>query len=499
MKLLVANRGEIAVRILRGAREMGWETVAVYSEADRAALHVQEAQEAVCIGAPEPAASYLDIDAILEAARATGAGALHPGYGFLAENATLAGRCAEAGVAFVGPPAEAIAAMGNKVAARRLMQQAGVPVIPGTEGKDQSVEALAAEAREIRPPLLVKAAGGGGGKGMRIVERHEDLPAAIRQAQQESGSAFGDSTVYIEKFLEEPRHIEFQVLADTHGKTIHLFERECSIQRRHQKIIEETPSTAVTPELRRRMGAAAVAAAEAVGYTNAGTVEFLLDRHQNFYFLEMNTRLQVEHPITEATTGVDLVHWQLRVTAGEKLALKQDDLQQRGHAIEARIYAEDAAHDFRPSMGAIVLLQEPVGPGIRVDSGIYEGYEVSPYYDPILAKLIAWGEERDVACRRMIRALENYIILGIHPNIPFLKDVVAHPAFAAGKTTTSFLKEYMPDWKLDTARVPPEVAVAAALGELWARPAAGAGAQTQRATPWDTVGPWEIGAGISSG
>jgi acetyl-CoA carboxylase biotin carboxylase subunit len=495
-KLLVANRGEIAVRILRGAREMGLATVAVYSEADRTALHVQTADEAVCLGAPEPTSSYLDIDGIIQAAKDTGADALHPGYGFLAENAGLASRCADEGIYFVGPPAEAISSMGNKVAAREIMSRAGVPIVPGTEGKDQSIESLVAEAASIKPPLLVKAAGGGGGKGMRIVRSHKELAAAIREAQQESGSAFGDSTVYVEKFLEEPRHIEFQVLADQKGHAVHIFERECSIQRRHQKIIEETPSTAVSPELRRRMGEAAVAAAEAVGYVNAGTVEFLLDREGSFYFLEMNTRLQVEHPVTEMIAGIDLVHWQLRIANGESLTFGQKDLVQKGHSIEARIYAEDPAHDFRPSMGRILLLREPRGPGIRVDSGIYEGSEVSPYYDPILSKLIVWGEDRDAAIRRMLHALDHYVVLGIKPNIPFLRDVVAHPAFAEGATTTDFLAVNFPEWGRQAAEPPPEAYIAAALGEVLGRATTGAATEMERPTPWDTVGSWEIGSGF---
>jgi acetyl-CoA carboxylase biotin carboxylase subunit len=494
-KLLVANRGEIAVRILRGAREYGLETVAVYSEADRSALHVRVADEAVCIGPPEASGSYLSIDALLEAARATRADALHPGYGFLAENAALARRCAEAGLVFVGPGPEAIAAMGNKVEARKIMMRAGVPVVPGTEGKDQSVEALVAEAASIRPPLLVKAAGGGGGKGMRIVTRAEDLPAAIGQAQQEAGSAFGDAMVYIEKYLEEPRHIEFQVLADQSGKTIHLFERECSIQRRHQKIIEETPSTAVSSELRARMGEAAVAAARAVGYVNAGTVEFLLDRDGAFHFLEMNTRLQVEHPITEATTGLDLVHWQLAIAEGKPLTLDPAGLSQRGHAIEGRIYAEDPAHDFRPSMGRILLLRDPAGPGIRLDSGIYEGWDVSPYYDPILAKLVVWGEDREQARRRMIEALRRYVVLGIRTSIPFLADIMAHPAFVSGDTTTGFLGKHMPRWG-GSGEAPTEAFLAASLAA--SRSAVdGAVVPGPAPSPWDSVGPWEIGGGAS--
>jgi acetyl/propionyl-CoA carboxylase alpha subunit len=386
--------------------------------------------------------------------------------------------------------------MGNKVAAREIMEKAGVPVIPGTEGKDQAVEKLVEEAGSIKPPLLVKAAGGGGGKGMRIVSKHDELVTAIRQAQQEAGSTFGDSRVYVEKYLEEPRHIEFQVLADTKGNAVHVFERECSIQRRHQKIIEETPSTALTPKLRAKMGEAAVAATKAAGYVNAGTVEFLFDQDRNFYFLEMNTRLQVEHPVTELTTGLDLVHLQLRIASGESLPFKQEDLSQRGHAIEGRIYAEDPMHDFRPSMGKILLLREPVGPGIRVDSGIFEGYEVTPYYDPILAKLIVWGEDRESSRRRMIQALSDYVILGIRSCIPFLKDVLAHQAFTSGDTTTHFIEHYMEGWGQGAVDVPPEAFVAAALSESLGRGTQTVVGKAEAPTPWDSVGPWEIGGGV---
>ncbi|RME50822.1 MAG: acetyl-CoA carboxylase biotin carboxylase subunit, partial [Deltaproteobacteria bacterium] len=423
-KVLVANRGEIAVRVIRALRELGVSSVAVHSEADAGALHVQLADEAVSIGPPPPRESYLAIETILEAARKTGAEAIHPGYGFLAENADFAQACHDAGITFIGPSPDAIRLMGNKVEARQTLQAAGIPLVPGTEGKAHDVAAITAEAEKMRYPLLVKAAAGGGGKGMRIVARPEELERAITAAMREAEAAFGDRSVYVERYIENPRHIEFQILADAHGHTIHLFERECSIQRRHQKIVEETPSTALTPELRERMGAAAVAVARAVGYVNAGTVEFLLDPEGTFYFLEMNTRIQVEHPITEMTTGVDLVAWQIRIAAGGALTLRQEDLAQRGHAIECRIYAEDPEKGFLPAPGPILALHEPAGPGVRNDSGIYAGDRVTGFYDPILAKLIVWGADREAARQRMILALRDYVILGIPTTIGFLADLL---------------------------------------------------------------------------
>jgi len=437
-KVLIANRGEIAVRILRACAESGLETVAVYSDADRRSLHVRRADEAYNIG-PAPARdSYLRIDRLIDAARKSGADAIHPGYGFLAENSEFAAACEEASLTFIGPPADAIAAMGDKVMARRLMEEAGVPVIPGTE-KDLHDEELVAEAERIGFPLYIKAAAGGGGKGMRLVEQSDELERALSSARGEAESAFGDGRVYLERAVSNAHHIEIQILADQDGNTIHLGERECSVQRRHQKLIEEAPSPTATAELRRRMGEIAVRAAEAVGYVNAGTVEFIVDENLDFYFLEMNTRLQVEHPVTELTTSVDIVAEQLRVASGKPLSYTQEGIRHRGWALECRITAEDALTNFRPQSGRIARLVEPSGPGVRVDGGIYEGYEVSPYYDSLLAKLVTWGETREEAIQRMRRALSEYQILGLPTTIPFHQQVMDSEPFVAGRYNTSFL------------------------------------------------------------
>ncbi|MGD2207734.1 MAG: acetyl-CoA carboxylase biotin carboxylase subunit, partial [Anaerolineae bacterium] len=430
-KVLIANRGEIAVRILRACRELGIRTVAVYSEADRRALHVRYANEAYPIGPALARDSYLRIDRILDAARVSGAEAIHPGYGFLAENAEFAAACVEAGVAFIGPPASAIAAMGDKVEARRRMQAAGVPVVPGTD-TDLADEQILAEAGRVGFPLFIKAAAGGGGKGMRLVKSADQLERALGQARREALKAFGDDRVYLERAVQGARHIEIQILADTHGRVIHLGERECSIQRRHQKLVEEAPSPAVDEDLRGRMGAVAVRAAEAVGYTNAGTVEFLLDRDGSFYFLEMNTRLQVEHPITEAVTGIDIVKEQLRLAAGEPLRYRQADIRVQGHAIECRITAEDPFNSFLPASGRVIRLFQPSGPGVRVDGGIEEGLEVSTYYDSLLAKLVVWGESREAALGRLAGALAEYRVVGLPTSIPFHQWLVSHEAFRRG-------------------------------------------------------------------
>jgi acetyl-CoA carboxylase biotin carboxylase subunit len=445
-KVLIANRGEIAVRILRACRELGVRTVAVYSEADRRALHVRYADEAYPIGPALARDSYLRGDRILDVARASGAShhpvdAIHPGYGFLAENAEFAAACAEAGVTFIGPPASAIAAMGDKVEARRRMQAAGVPVVPGTE-TDLQDEDILSEAGRVGFPLFIKAAAGGGGKGMRLVERADQLERALGQARREALKAFGDDRVYLERAVHGARHVEIQVLADGQGRTIHLGERECSIQRRHQKLVEEAPSPSVDDDLRQRMGAVAVRAAEAVGYVNAGTVEFLLDRDRNFYFLEMNTRLQVEHPITEAVTGVDIVKEQLRLAAGEPLHYCQEDIRVQGHAIECRITAEDPFNSFLPEGGRIIRLFQPGGPGVRVDSGIEEGLEVSTFYDSLLAKLVVWGESREAVIQRLARALGEYRIVGLPTSIPFHQWLMGHEAFRRGEYDTSFLAEH---------------------------------------------------------
>jgi acetyl-CoA carboxylase, biotin carboxylase subunit len=432
-KVLVANRGEIAVRVLRACRELGLRSVAVYSDADRAALHVQLADEAYAIG-PAPARdSYLRGERILEAAHKSGAQALHPGYGFLAENPAFARSCEAAGLVFIGPRSETIALLGEKTSARRLATEAGVPVVPGALVPLRDLAEIQGEALRIGFPVMLKAAAGGGGKGMRLVQRAEDLEGAAARARSEAHSAFGDDSLYLERALLQPHHIEVQVLADTHGNVVHLFERECSVQRRHQKVLEESPSPFLTPELRERMGRLAVELVRHAGYVNAGTVEFLVDQDRNPYFLEVNTRLQVEHPVTEMVTGVDLVKLQIAVAQGEALPFRQEDLVQRGHAIECRIYAEDPANGFLPSPGRIVGLRVPGGPGIRDDSGVYEGWEVPIHYDPLISKLVAWDTDRSSSIQRLRRALSEYKVLGIKTTLPFFERVLCDPNFVAGR------------------------------------------------------------------
>ncbi len=440
-KVLIANRGEIALRVMRSARALGYRTVAVYSTADAGARHVLQADQAVCIGDPLPAQSYLNIPAIIDAARRSGADAVHPGYGFLAENEDFAQACADAGLVFIGPSAQAITAMGNKAGAKRLMQQAGVPCIPGYQGEDQSEERLAAEAGRIGFPVMIKATAGGGGRGMRLVQSAAEFPDLLRSAKSEAQSAFGNPEVILERAIVEPRHIEIQVFADRHGNAIHLGERDCSVQRRHQKVIEESPSPAVSPALRERMGATAVAAAKAIGYEGAGTLEFLLDREGNFYFMEMNTRLQVEHPVTEAITGLDLVEWQLRVAAGEALPLTQDEVRFGGHAIEVRLCAEDADNGFMPQSGTMALWQMPAL--LRVEDSLRPGAQVSAFYDSMLAKLIAYGATRDEARRKLMAGLEDTVALGVTTNQTFLHRCLAHPVFAAGGATTAFIGQHL--------------------------------------------------------
>jgi len=439
-KVLIANRGEIAVRLLRACRELGLETVAVYSDADRSALHVRYADEAYLIGAAPARDSYLRLDRIIEVAREAKVDAIHPGYGFLSENPQFARACQAAGLAFVGPRPEALELLGNKIAARRLMASSGLPVIAGSSQESENEDLLAA-AQRIGFPLLVKAAAGGGGKGMRIARSADELPSALALASREAETSFGDGTVYLERLIEEVRHIEFQILADEHGHVIHLGERECSIQRRYQKLIEEAPSPALDPELREQMGQAAVEVARASGYTNAGTVEFLLDKDRNFYFLEVNTRLQVEHPVTEVVAGVDIVQEQLRIASGRKLRYRQQDIQPRGWAIECRILAEDPDDGFLPSVGRITTIFEPSGPGVRVDSGIYDGFEVSLYYDSLISKLITWGDSRPEALQRMRRALEEYRIVGIKTTIPFYQRLLNSFLFMAGQLDTDFMEK----------------------------------------------------------
>ncbi|MCL4247118.1 MAG: acetyl-CoA carboxylase biotin carboxylase subunit [Anaerolineae bacterium] len=440
-KILIANRGEIAVRIIRACRDLGIETVAVYSDADRASLHVRNADEAVHIGPPQPRESYLRIEKILEAAKKTGADAIHPGYGFLSEREAFAQACMDEGIVFIGPPPSAIATMGDKQAARETVKRAGVPVVPGTEPGLRDDDLIAAAIQEVGFPLLVKAAAGGGGKGMRVVRHAEELRSALTSAHREAESAFGDGTVYVEKMVDGARHIEFQILADMHGNTVHLGERECSIQRRHQKLLEEAPSPFMDLELRQRMGEMAVRAAEAVGYVNAGTIECLVDKDRNFYFLEMNTRLQVEHPVTELITGVDLVKEQIRIARGRRMGPLESVLEPKGWAIECRINAEDPYNNFLPSIGTINTLIVPTGPGVRVDSGVYGGYEITPYYDSMIAKLICWGDDRPEAMLRMKRALEEFTIMGVKHNIPFHLNLMHSISFIAGRFDTKFVED----------------------------------------------------------
>jgi acetyl-CoA carboxylase biotin carboxylase subunit len=442
-KILIANRGEIALRIVRACAEVGIQSVAVYSEADRTSLHVRAADEAYCIGPAPSSESYLRIEKIIETAQQSGADAVHPGYGFLAENAAFADAVIDAGLTWIGPPPNAMRTLGDKLAARKLAQAAGVPVVPGTDVEMDRFDQAAEAADQIGYPILVKASAGGGGKGMRVVRSKDDLEAALRTARGEAQSAFGSSVVYLEKYLEKVRHVEIQLMGDQHGNVVHLGERECSIQRRHQKLIEEAPSVAVDADLRQRMGEVAVAAAKACGYYSAGTVEFLLDRAKNFYFLEVNTRLQVEHPVTEMVTGLDLVIEQIRVAAGRPLSIKQKDVHIRGHAIECRIVAEDPFNRFMPALGEITTIAEPSGPGVRVDSSIYRGGRVPIYYDPMLAKLIVWAPTRAHAILRMRRALEEYRIVGVHTVVPFHIQVMNSMAFQRGNLDTNFVPEFL--------------------------------------------------------
>jgi acetyl-CoA carboxylase biotin carboxylase subunit len=472
---------------------MGIQTVVVYSEVDQTAPHVLEADEAVGVGSAEPKQSYLNIDRLLEAARQTGAEAIHPGYGFLAENSEFADRCQQANIVFIGPPAQAIRDLGNKTVARMIMSRAGVPIIPGLDQTSEDLQLFSREAERLGYPVIIKAAAGGGGKGMRTVSDPGDLSEAFQSCKREAEKAFGDASLYLEKHLEGPRHVEFQILADSFGNVVHLYERECSIQRRHQKVIEETPSPALTPDLRHHMGQAAVAAARASGYVNAGTVEFLLDREGNFYFLEVNTRLQVEHPITEVTTGLDLVRCQLEIAAGQALTFRQEEIQPRGWAIECRIYAEDPEAQFLPSPGKILTLREPSGPGIRLDSGIRAGFEVPMEYDPILSKLIVYAENREAARQRMIRALENYVILGINTTIPFLLEVFKSAEFREGRTRTDFIDRHFEGWKPDRGKADLARIALAAHDRCRSRTPAGEKASVpDRLSPWQTLGEWRV-------
>ncbi|HTC93379.1 MAG TPA: acetyl-CoA carboxylase biotin carboxylase subunit [Terriglobales bacterium] len=494
-KILIANRGEIAVRIIRACREMGVGAVAVYSEADRAALHVQKADKAYCIGPAAVTESYLSIAALLQAADRCGADAVHPGYGFLSENAQFARACADAGLKFIGPRAEAMEMMGSKTSGRRTMQAAGVPLVPGSIHALSRDEAIRV-AREVGYPIMLKAVAGGGGKGMRLVRDPKELESAFEAASSEALRAFGSAEVYIEKLIVEPRHIEIQILADEHGHCVYLGERECSLQRRHQKVVEEAPSAVVEPELRRRMGEAAVRVAQAAGYTNAGTVEFLVDSKQNFYFLEMNTRLQVEHPVTEMVTGLDLVQLQINIAAGKPLPFKQENIHPRGHAIECRLYAEDPENNFFPSPGKITRLITPSGPGVREDSGVYEGWQVPLEYDPLLSKLIVWARTRKQAIARMERALDEYFIGGIKTNLALFRRILRDPGFRKAEIHTAYLDQML-------AQAPPApeekegikrqkvAAIAAALLTATSKNGASsngaASANGQNASAWKTV------------
>jgi acetyl-CoA carboxylase biotin carboxylase subunit len=494
-KILIANRGEIAVRVIRTCREMGIKTVAVYSDADKNALHVRMADEAVHIGPAPSRDSYLVMEKVLGAAKLTGAEGIHPGYGFLSEKAEFARACDAAGVTFIGPRPESMDAMGVKTSARARMEAAGVPVVPGTKAPIAEPQQALRTAKEIGFPVMLKAAAGGGGKGMKKIDREEDFLGAFATAQRESLSAFGDDRVYLEKFVTKPRHIEIQIFADGHGNCIHLGERECSVQRRQQKVIEESPSAIVDEEMRRKMGAMAVKAALAVNYVGAGTVECLVDADRNFYFLEMNTRLQVEHPVTELVTGLDLVRWQILVARGEKLPLTQEQVVRRGHAIEARVYAEDPSRNFMPAPGHIVDFRQPGGPGLRNDAGVYSGYTVPLFYDPMISKLVAWHETREGAIHRLQRALGEYVVKGITTNIAYLKRILELPDFVAGDYDTSLLTRHHDALIAPSTAQNDEVALTAAAVFRFRRdeerakqaPAAAAGAASD-ASPWKQAG-----------
>jgi propionyl-CoA carboxylase alpha chain len=494
-KIVIANRGEIAVRVIRTCRELGIATVAVFSDPDRTAPHVLLADEAYRIGTAPSADSYLAGDRILEVATRTGADAVHPGYGFLSENPSFAEACDGAGVVFIGPPPGAIRTMGDKTAARTLMRRAGVPLVPGTEGAVDDADEAAAVASGIGYPVLVKAAAGGGGKGMRIVREPSDLARLIDAARREAESAFGDGRVFIEKYIQEPRHIEIQVLADAHGHCVHLFERECSIQRRHQKVIEEAPSCILQADVRTRMGAAAVEAARACGYVNAGTVEFLVDDRLDFYFMEMNTRLQVEHPVTEWVTGLDLVAEQIRIASGAPIAFGQDDVALHGHAIEARVYAEDPANGFLPDPGRLVRHRIPSGLGVRVDAGVEEGGDVLIHYDPLISKLTAWGRTRDEAIRRLERAIDEYEISGVATTLPFCRFVLGHEAFRSGRFSTHFVEDHFRAGSLDPGADGDDDALAAAAVLIDARSRERAAEDRHMPSTSRGFGPWRARRG----
>ncbi|WP_440224471.1 acetyl/propionyl/methylcrotonyl-CoA carboxylase subunit alpha [Dokdonella sp. MW10] len=499
-RILIANRGEIACRIIRSCRRLGIHSVAVYSEADAKARHVRLADEAFCIGPAASRESYLRADRIIEAARAAGAQAIHPGYGFLSENEAFAEACAAAGIVFIGPPVAAIRAMGSKSAAKSLMEKAGVPLVPGYHGDEQSPAFLRAQAEGIGYPVLIKAAAGGGGKGMRVVERDADFDAALASCQREASASFGDQHVLIEKYLTSPRHIEIQVFGDTHGEVIHLNERDCSAQRRHQKVVEEAPAPGMDPARRVAMGKAACDAARAVGYVGAGTVEFIVDADGSFYFMEMNTRLQVEHPVTEMITGLDLVEWQLRIASGERLPLTQDEVPLRGHSIEVRVYAEEPEKDFLPSIGTLVHFSPPVeSSALRIDTGVEQGDAISPYYDPMIAKLIVHDDTRERAIERLLLALRSFRIVGVGNNLGFLARLIDHPVFRAGEVDTGLIARESERLLKPPATVPDAVFIAAALRIVTSdanRLIADANASTDPRSPWSATDGWRLNGAL---
>jgi acetyl-CoA carboxylase biotin carboxylase subunit len=496
-KILINNRGEIAVRVIRACRELSIPSVAVYSDCDRKSMHVHMADEAVRIGPSPPLESYLNIDRIIDAAKRTRCTAIHPGYGFLAENAVFARRCEDERIVFIGPTSDALALVGDKLRSRQTAVEAEIPIIPGMTSEGDP-DAILSEAERMGFPVLVKASAGGGGKGMRVARSREQLKDAIEAGMREAQTAFGNPAVYIEKYIERPRHVEFQILADQHGNVVHLFERECSIQRRHQKIIEETPSVALTPDLRKEMGKTAVKAVKAAGYTNAGTVEFLLEDtgdRPSYYFLEVNARVQVEHPVTELVTGIDIIKQQVSIASGDPLPFVQSDLSQRGNAIECRVYAEDPEKDFLPSPGKILYMKEPVGPGVRHDCGIYSGWEVPIHYDPILSKVITWGEDRETARIRVINALSEYTVLGIETTIEFSRAVLSHPSFISGDTHTDFIEKNMAGWTRASGSndhlKAALIAASVASMDRASRPGVNRG-RTSQLSPWQTIGRWEL-------
>jgi acetyl-CoA carboxylase biotin carboxylase subunit len=490
-KILIANRGEIALRIMRSAREMGLKTVAVYSDADRDALHVRYADEAVHIGPAASSQSYLVIDKIIDAALRTGAQAIHPGYGFLSENASFARAVRQQGLVLIGPSPESMEMMGSKLAAKAAAKKYNIPLVPGTDYAISDVAEARKVAKEVGFPILIKASAGGGGKGMRIVEQEDQFEEMLQRAVSEAVSAFGDGAVFIERYVGSPRHIEIQVLGDTHGNVVYLFERECSVQRRHQKVVEEAPSSILTPEIRKAMGECAVQVAKACDYIGAGTVEFLMDEKLNFYFLEMNTRLQVEHPVTEMITGVDLVKEQIRIAEGEPISFKQEDLAINGHAIEIRVYAEDPANNFLPDIGKLRRYVRPQGTGVRVDDGFEEGMDIPIYYDPMIAKLITWGENRAEAIQRMIRAIDEYVIVGCETTLPFCRFVMQHNAFTSGQFDTHFVKHYFTPDKLNPVFTGEELEAAAVFSDYLQRKTPGAKSNKQHSAANQSYSVWK--------